>query len=66
MICVSTPIDEATHQPNLTNLAAAARDIARWCGPDTLVVVRSTVPIGTSRAMVLPPLLRGVGRRAGW
>ena len=24
-ICVSTPVDEQTHQPNLTNLAAAAR-----------------------------------------
>src|SRR5215218_3290764 len=62
MICVSTPIDEATHQPNLANLAAAARDIARWCGPDTVVVVRCTVPIGASRAVVLPPLLEAWGR----
>jgi UDP-N-acetyl-D-mannosaminuronic acid dehydrogenase len=62
VICVSTPIDEATHQPNLANLAAAARDIARWCSPDTLVVVRSTVPIGASRAVVLPPLLEAWGR----
>jgi len=62
VICVSTPIDEATHQPNLANLAAAARDIARWCGPDTVVVVRSTVPIGASRAVVLPPLLEAWGR----
>jgi UDP-N-acetyl-D-mannosaminuronic acid dehydrogenase len=62
VICVSTPIDEATHQPNLANLAAAARDIARWCSPDTLVVVRSTVPVGTSRTMVLPPLLEAWGR----
>jgi UDP-N-acetyl-D-mannosaminuronic acid dehydrogenase len=57
VIAVSTPVDEATHQPNLTNLAAAARDIARWCGPETLVVVRSTVPIGTTRSVVLPVLL---------
>jgi UDP-N-acetyl-D-mannosaminuronic acid dehydrogenase len=62
VICVSTPIDEATHEPNLANLAAATRDIARWCGPETLVVVRSTVPIGTSRAVVLPPLLEAWGR----
>ena len=62
VICVSTPIDEATHQPNLANLAAAARDIARWCGPETVVVVRSTVPIGASRAVVLPPLLEAWGR----
>jgi UDP-N-acetyl-D-mannosaminuronic acid dehydrogenase len=62
VICVSTPTDEATRKPNLTNLAAAARDIARWCGPETLVVVRSTVPVGASRAMVLPPLLEAWGR----
>jgi UDP-N-acetyl-D-mannosaminuronic acid dehydrogenase len=62
VICVSTPIDEATHKVNLSHLAAAARDIARWCGPETLVVVRSTVPIGASRSTVLPPLLEAWGR----
>jgi UDP-N-acetyl-D-mannosaminuronic acid dehydrogenase len=62
VICVSTPIDEATHRPNLANLAAAAGDIARWCGPETLVVVRSTVPVGASRAIVLPPLMEAWGR----
>jgi len=62
VISVSTPVDEDTHKPNLKNLAAAARDVARWCGPDTLVVVRSTVPVGTSRAIVLPELLRAWGR----
>jgi UDP-N-acetyl-D-mannosaminuronic acid dehydrogenase len=60
VICVSTPVDEATQRPNLSNLAAAAADIARWCDPQTLVVVRSTVPIGTSRSVVLPAL------RAAW
>ena len=62
VICVSTPVDEHTHRPNLTNLAAAARQIAEWCTPDTLVVVRSTVPVGASRAVVLPPLLEAWGR----
>jgi len=57
LISVSTPVDETTLQPNLANLAAAARDIARWCDPSTLVVVRSTVPIGTTRSVVLPALL---------
>jgi UDP-N-acetyl-D-mannosaminuronic acid dehydrogenase len=62
VICVSTPVDEVTHQPNLANLAAAARDIARWCDPRTLVVVRSTVPIGTSRGIVLPALTAAWGK----
>ena len=61
IISVSTPVDEATHEPNLAHLAAAARDIARWCDPDTLVVVRSTVPIGTTRSVVLPVLLESWG-----
>ena len=56
VICVSTPVDEHTRRPNLTNLAAAAREVAQWCGPQTLVVVRSTVPVGTSRRIVLPEL----------
>ncbi|GGK78145.1 nucleotide sugar dehydrogenase [Mangrovihabitans endophyticus] len=60
VICVSTPVDEATHRPNLANLAAAARAVTATCRPGTLVVVRSTVPVGTSRRVVLPEL------RAAW
>jgi len=62
MISVSTPIDPLTRRPDLRFLAAAAEDIARTCHPDTLVVVRSTVPVGTSRSVVLPPLLAAWGR----
>jgi UDP-N-acetyl-D-mannosaminuronic acid dehydrogenase len=61
IICVSTPVDPATHTPYLKNLAGAAEQIARRCAPDTLVVVRSTVPVGTSREVVLPPLLDAWG-----
>lgn len=62
VICVSTPVNEQTHLPDLRNLASAAAGVAEWCGPDTLVVVRSTVPVGTSRAVVLPELLAAWGR----
>jgi UDP-N-acetyl-D-mannosaminuronic acid dehydrogenase len=60
VLCVSTPVDEKTQQPNLTNLARAAEMVAEACDPSTLVVVRSTVPVGTSRRVVLPWL------RAAW
>jgi len=60
VISVSTPVDESTRRPNLANLAAAARSVAAQCRPGTLVVVRSTVPVGTSRQVVLPEL------RAAW
>ncbi len=61
IICVSTPVDPATHTPYLDNLAVAARHVAERCPPETLVVVRSTVPVGTSREVVLPPLLEAWG-----
>ncbi|MEU4569853.1 nucleotide sugar dehydrogenase [Micromonospora sp. NPDC023956] len=60
VISVSTPVDDVTRRPNLANLAAAARAVAASCRPDTLVVVRSTVPVGASRRVVLPEL------RAAW
>ena len=60
VISVSTPVDDATRRANLANLAAAARAVAATCRPGTLVVVRSTVPVGTSRRVVLPEL------RAAW
>src|SRR5439155_8802315 len=59
VICVGTPVDAGTHEPDLRQLAAAATHVATHAGPDTLVVVRSTVPVGTSRAVVLPKLGRG-------
>jgi UDP-N-acetyl-D-mannosaminuronic acid dehydrogenase len=61
IICVSTPVDPATHTPDLKNLAAAAGQIAASCRPETLVVVRSTVPVGASREVVLPPLVEAWG-----
>lgn len=61
VICVSTPVDGATHEPYLKNLVAAAEHVAERCRPGTLVVVRSTVPVGASRQYVLPPLLQAWG-----
>ena len=54
MICVSTPANPVTHAPELENLRAAARHVAERCGPGTLVIVRSTVPVGATRNVVLP------------
>ncbi|MEU8244824.1 nucleotide sugar dehydrogenase [Nonomuraea sp. NPDC048916] len=62
ILSVSTPVDLSTGVPQLDNLAAAAEQVAEVCGPETLVVVRSTVPIGASRAIVLPALTARWGR----
>ncbi|MGP3919699.1 nucleotide sugar dehydrogenase [Nonomuraea sp. 10N515B] len=60
ILSVSTPVDLSTGTPNLGNLAAAAEHVAER--PETLVVVRSTVPIGTSRKVVLPALTARWGK----
>lgn len=56
IICVSTPVGDSGREPYLLNLAAAAEHIAKRCTPETLVVVRSTVPVGATRSVVLPKL----------
>lgn len=56
VICVSTPVNMETHEPELGNLRSAAESVAERFGPETLVVVRSTVPVGATRSVVLPPL----------
>ena len=57
IICVSTPVDPASGRPQLDNLGAAARHVAERSRADTLTVVRSTVPVGATRASVLPELV---------
>lgn len=54
-ISVNTSIDEH-RRVVLRHLVEATRSVARWCRPGTLVVVRSTVPVGTTRTVVLPIL----------
>lgn len=56
VLCVSTPVNPHTHAPELENLRLAARHIALRCAPETPVIVRSTVPVGASRSVVLPEL----------
>ncbi|TCR16040.1 nucleotide sugar dehydrogenase [Streptomyces sp. BK205] len=60
VICVGTPADPQTLEPDLTQLGAAADLAAAHIDDDTLVVVRSTVPVGTCRDVVLPRLSRRV------
>jgi len=52
IICVGTPLYEGTHTPNLQYLEAAIDAVSTRLQPDTLVVIRSTVSVGTSRTVV--------------
>lgn len=56
VVCVGTPVDPAGHEPALENFDATIDAVAAHITPDTLVVVRSTAPIGTARGRVLPRL----------
>ncbi|MEU6994163.1 nucleotide sugar dehydrogenase [Streptomyces sp. NPDC046465] len=58
IICVGTPIETGGTTPDLSHLRAATEAIASGIDETTLVIVRSTVPVGTSRSLVLP-ILRG-------
>ncbi|MFI1170247.1 nucleotide sugar dehydrogenase [Streptomyces melanogenes] len=58
IICVGTPIEAGGTTPDLSHLRAATEAIAAGIDETTVVIVRSTVPVGTSRSLVLP-LLRG-------
>ena len=62
IICVSTPVNPDTHAPELANLSAAAGHVALRCARGALVIVRSTVPVGASRGVVLPELVARWGR----
>ena len=55
VVCVSTPVGP-DNTPDLTNLRSAVRSVAEAIGDGALVIVRSTVPVGTCRGEVLPVL----------
>jgi UDP-N-acetyl-D-mannosaminuronic acid dehydrogenase len=56
VICVGTPIVEATRQPDLTALKQVAGALREQISDGQLVVLRSTVPVGTSRRVIVSAL----------
>lgn len=60
VVCVGTPIDPVTQAPDLRQLEDAINAIAAHASPATLIIVRSTVPVGTCRNIVFPLLQQGV------
>ena len=51
IIAVPTPVDHATHQPDISYVLAAGRSIAPVLEPGNLIVLESTSPVGTTRAL---------------
>src|SRR3989344_5216303 len=52
IICVATPIDKETKTPNLDYVKKAVIDIGPHLSENSLVVLRSTVPIGSTRNII--------------
>ena len=63
-IAVGTPLDKE-QKPGLDHLEAAAANVASVLKHGDAVVLRSTVPLGTTRDIVLPILEKGSGLKAG-
>lgn len=56
IICVGTPIDKGSGKALLDPLVSATLEVGEALHAGALVVVRSTVPAGTTRRIVLPTL----------
>ena len=62
IITVGTPLKPGTHIPNLSSLSAAAESVSHCLSDESLVILRSTVPIGTTRKIVLPILQQEISQ----
>ena len=58
IVCVGTPTTEGSTQPDLSQLCAALVALAPKLTDDSLLVLRSTVPVGTTRALAIDALGR--------
>lgn len=65
VITVGTPVNPETKEPEMNYIEKSARDIGEYLKPDDLVVLRSTVPVGTTRKVVIPILNEVSGLQAG-
>lgn len=65
VVSVGTPIDKETGQAQTEHLREAVRDIGGALKGGELIVVRSTVPVGCTRSVVIPILEESSGLEAG-
>jgi UDP-N-acetyl-D-mannosaminuronic acid dehydrogenase len=64
VVCVGTPIDRR-RKPDLGALVKASKEVGRGLRTGTIVIVKSTVPPGTTEGVVAPLLERESGLAAG-
>ena len=54
VISVATPIDKITKMPKIDYIKNAVNEILPHLKEEQLVILRSTVPVGTTRKVILP------------
>jgi len=64
VICVGSPIDKKTKRPRLEIVERAIDEIKDYIRPGQIVILRSTIPVGTTRNIV-KPILEKSGLKAG-
>ncbi len=65
LICVDTPVNPTSKEPDHTALQSALQSAASHLKPGVLISVESTLAPGTMRDLVQPALEEGSGLRAG-
>lgn len=65
IICVGTPIDPATNKPKLEYIQNATNSILQHLKKGDTVILRSTVPMGSSRNLVARMIEAGTGLISG-
>ncbi len=65
IITVGTPLIKSEKRPNIDYIRSAATTIGQQLSKGDLVLLRSTVPVGCSREVVLPVLERESGLKCG-
>lgn len=66
IIAVPTPLDDEDKTPDISYVEAATRSIAPYVKAGDLVLIESTIPVGTTTGAVLPILQRdGADQAAG-
>lgn len=65
VVCVGTPLAKGAKKPNMEYIKNVAKDVGKHIKPGALVCLRSTVPVGTTRNVVIPILEKESGLLAG-
>jgi len=63
ILCVGTPLDNEK-KPNLRIIENATNELKNYLENDPLIVIRSTIPIGTTEQIIIP-ILEQNGKKCG-